>query len=402
MNTFSKKIALTTMAITTVAGASVMTMDKAEAKTSKYVVKSGDSLSGISYKKGVSVGNIKKWNKLKTDMIWVGQELTVSKKKSEIKKPNKKPAKKPSKKPVSTHTTTSKGSTGYYTVQSGDSLSLIGQKFGMYVSDLKNLNKLTNDTLMVGQKLKVKKSANKKPKAQSKPKPSVQNKPSKTKPVSKPSNKKTHTVQSGESLSLIASKYGTSVSIIKSLNNMKSDMIWVGQVLKVSGKASQGSTNSHTNSNNNNSSNNNFNQSYIDLIDKSNIVSSITHTKTNGYSKRIINEGKKYLGVPYVWGGSSTTALDCSGFVYRVLNESGIAVPRTTSRGFYSMATKIKPSQVQVGDLVFFAEDGITITHISIYMGDGNLIHASGDRVNIQKLNNTYWNKRVVGYGRIR
>lgn len=132
----------------------------------------------------------------------------------------------------------------------------------------------------------------------------------------------------------------------------------------------------------------------------SKVSNSVNYTSLND---RIINEGKKFLGVKYVWGASANTGMDCSGFVYRTLNAAGIKVPRYDSRQFYAHSQKISKSQLQKGDLVYFATGGGTrISHIAIYMGNGKLIHAYGKGVQISPLNNGYWNKLVVGYGRIK
>lgn len=366
-----------TIIVTGIAG-SLVFGDIASAKTSStYTVKAGDYLYGIALKNGLTLKELKNINGLKSDVIYIGQTLKLKKNSKSITSKTK----------SSTTKTTSvkKETTSTYTVKSGDSLSSIGYKYNMYVSDLKSINKLKSDVIYVGQKLKIKKSTAVK---------STTTKKVTTKTTTKVSNSvKTYTVKSGDSLSTISIKYNVSVSSIKSWNKLTSDMIYIGQKLSINGKNQTSTTSVNSTPSN---------KGYVNGINTANIIQSITHTSKNSYSNKIINQGLKYLGVPYVWGGSSPNALDCSGFVYRVYNEVGIPVPRTTSRGFYAMAKKISPSNVQVGDLVFFAEDGNTITHISIYYGNGQLLHASGDRVNIQKMNNTYWNKRVVGYGRIR
>lgn len=90
----------------------------------------------------------------------------------------------------------------------------------------------------------------------------------------------------------------------------------------------------------------------------------------------IIDLARQFLGVPYVWGGSSPNGFDCSGFVQYVYAQKGIHLPRTAD----IQATAGRPvakSDLQPGDLVFFAGDYVNISHVGIYVGDGKMIHAS-------------------------
>lgn len=90
----------------------------------------------------------------------------------------------------------------------------------------------------------------------------------------------------------------------------------------------------------------------------------------------IIDLAQQFLGVPYVWGGSSPNGFDCSGFVQYVYAQKGIQLPRTAD----IQATAGRPvskAELQPGDLVFFAGDYVNISHVGIYVGNGQMIHAS-------------------------
>lgn len=364
-------------------------------KQSSYKVISGDTLSGIAYKHGTTVDKIKQLNKMINNNIYVGQSLKLSNTTAKTVTTKKVSVKKVAVKKVSVKKVTNvTGNKSIYTVASGDSLSGIANKYKTTVANIKTKNNLKSDVIYVGQKLSLNSKTAIKETTVSKPKTTT------IKKVSNSVSTKTYTVQSGDYLSKIANLYNTTVSHLQELNNLQSTNIYVGQKLKVSGKATVQKTQetSKPTSTSSNPTNNN-----VQLVSNpTHLIESILTSTKNNLSNSIIKKAESYLGVPYVWGGSSDNGLDCSGLVYKVYNAVGIPVPRTTSRGFYAMATKIAPSQVAIGDLVFFAEDGVNISHISIYYGNGYLIHASGDRVNVQKLNNTYWNKRIVGYGRIR
>lgn len=148
-----------------------------------YTVKKGDSLWKIANKYNTTVEKLKSANNLKTNTLSVGQKLVI-----------------PS-------ISVSPEVSDTYIVQKGDSLWSIANKFNMTVSELKNLNNLTNNLLSIGQVLKIKDSSN--------------------------NGKITYTVQKGDSLWVIANKYGITTEELKSYNNLKSNLLSIGQVLKI-------------------------------------------------------------------------------------------------------------------------------------------------------------------------
>ena len=97
----------------------------------------------------------------------------------------------------------------------------------------------------------------------------------------------------------------------------------------------------------------------------------------------IADTAQQYLGTPYVWGGESVDegGMDCSGFVYNALNGAGYKVGRTTAQGYRSYGTSVSKSEMQPGDLVFFGKND-NASHIGIYLGNGQMIHSSGDSNN--------------------
>ena len=117
----------------------------------------------------------------------------------------------------------------------------------------------------------------------------------------------------------------------------------------------------------------------------------------------MLEEAEKYLGTPYVWGGSSPeTGFDCSGYVCWVLNQSGWDVGRTTANGLWQQATKISETEAKPGDLVFFegTYDTPGASHVGIYVGDGMMISA-GDPIKYSNIHSSYWDKHLLGFGRI-
>ena len=115
----------------------------------------------------------------------------------------------------------------------------------------------------------------------------------------------------------------------------------------------------------------------------------------------LITEAEKYLGFPYVWGGSSpSTSFDCSGFVSYVLTNSGLCdTGRLGAQGLYNMSTPV--SEPRPGDLVFFVGtyDTPGVSHVGFYVGDGMLLHC-GDPIQYTSLNSNYWQSHLYAYGR--
>ena len=116
----------------------------------------------------------------------------------------------------------------------------------------------------------------------------------------------------------------------------------------------------------------------------------------------ILATAKTYLGVPYVWGGSTPSGFDCSGYVQYVFAKHGISLPRT-SKQQWSVGTAVSKSNLVPGDLVFFANTYTSgISHLGIYMGGGQFIHASSSKgVIISELSNSYWASHYYGAKRI-
>ena len=120
----------------------------------------------------------------------------------------------------------------------------------------------------------------------------------------------------------------------------------------------------------------------------------------------MLNEAQKYLGYPYVWGGSSpSTSFDCSGFVSWVINHSGWDVGRLGAQGLYNICTPVSMENAQPGDLIFFwhtydAPNPNGVTHVGIYVGNGQMIHC-GDPISYANINSSYWQQHYYGMGRL-
>lgn len=119
----------------------------------------------------------------------------------------------------------------------------------------------------------------------------------------------------------------------------------------------------------------------------------------------LIAEAEKYLGYPYVWGGSSpSTSFDCSGFVCWVYTHSGVYnLPRTTATGIYNQCAIVSPSEARPGDCIFFTGTYASagpVSHIGIYVGNGMMIHC-GDPIKYANINTNYWQQHFYAFGRL-
>lgn len=381
--------------------------------SSVYTVKSGDSLWLIANEFKMTVQELKKLNGLSSDLIRAGQKLkvsgTVSSSSSSSKKSN------------SNKSSSSSSSTGTYKVQLGDSLWKIANKVNMSIAELKVLNNLKSDTIYVNQVLKTKSSGSD---TSSKDTSSKSNQTSAT---------TKYTVKSGDSLWKIANNYNLTVQQIRNINNLKSDVLYVGQVLKLTGKASSGSSSSSSSSSNASSGTTTtytvksgdslwviaqkFNVTAQQIREKNNLKTDVlqvgqklvisgkassssssgSSNNTSSTSAKIntmISAAKAQLGVPYRWGGTTPSGFDCSGFIYYVLNKV-TSVSRLTAAGYWNTMKSV--SQPAVGDFVFFSTYKAGPSHVGIYLGNGEFINANDSGVVISNMNNSYWKQRYLG-----
>ena len=302
----------------------------ASAHEKSHTVQTGDSLWKLSQTYNVAINDIKSWNKLSSNTIYVNQQLSVIA-------------------PHSHTTTSSTNSVSTYTVKSGDTLWGISKSYGLTITELKSLNGLKTDSIYPGQRLNVSGSAS----------------------VAAASS--TYTVRSGDNLTTIAARYNISLSYLKSINNLNSDVIYPGQVLKLSGTGTTTATTT-----------------------VSNTSAPVTSTySTASKVTALITEAKKYIGVPYVWAGSTPSGFDCSGYLNYVYGKVGVSIPRTVE----TIWNATKPvSSLQAGDLVFFETYKTGPSHAGIYLGNNKFIHAGTSRgVEISDMNNTYWKPRYLG-----
>ncbi len=366
----------------------------ASAQEPTYTVHPGDSLWKISNVNHVSINQLKDWNHLSSDTIYVNQKLSLT-----------------------------------YTVKSGDSLWVIAKSYGTSVSDLKNLNGLTSDFIRIGQQLKISST------------------PALTSTTT--SNNTSYIVQKGDSLSVIGARFNQSVSRLKSMNQLTTDTIYAGQKLIV---RSAGSNAVMTTEKPIAKSDSTAVEKPATPSDSAAVEKPATPSDSTAVEKpatpsdstavekpatpsdstavekpaapsdstavekpaapsnsaavakspatatstvqTIIDEAKKYIGSPYRWGGNTPAGFDCSGFTKYVFDKHGVSLPRTAASQWDATTPVNSPS---VGDLVFFETYKVGPSHVGIYLGNNKFISAASSGVTISDMTSSYWKTRYLG-----
>lgn len=125
----------------------------------------------------------------------------------------------------------------------------------------------------------------------------------------------------------------------------------------------------------------------------------LSNQKEDKSLSKAVEYGSKYIGIPYKFGGIKKDGFDCSGFTQYIYKSLKKDIPRTASKQ-YESSSKISKNKANPGDLVFFSNDGKKVTHVAIYAGGDKILHASTSKgVKIGKINDGYWNKRLIGFG---
>ncbi|WP_462137961.1 C40 family peptidase [Candidatus Mycalebacterium sp.] len=281
-----------------------------------------------------------------------------------------------------------------YTIMSGDSLNLIARRFGITTDELSSANVIDGGVIYRGNILSI--------------------------PLPSRDVVFLHTVAKGETVSSIASAYGTSVRNIMKLNRMKKDNVFALRKILVNGSPEinsrfvvfrvgsddEGSEISRAFG---------VDEREIEVLNAANadwrqsgshiVVDTFEYSYPARTRDSIIETAKNYLGAPYKYGGNSPeTGIDCSAYVKRVFSYFGANLPRTV-RMMHKHADGrwVNKDSLQKGDLVFFETDRPFPSHIGIYIEDGRFIHASsaGGKVIISDLAKPYYSKAYIGAKRI-
>lgn len=309
-----------------------------------------------------------------------------------------------------------------YVVQKGDTLTKIAKLHNTTVSQLQKWNNLKAESIYVSQKLIVSapKVTTKKPTATTNPIKVTAPKPTTAKPTPvMTSNAVVYNVQPNDNLTKIAKVYSVSVENIKLWNKLTTDAIFVGQSLKIITSAKNSAptapSNGTTSPNNNVPGNVNGEESVEEIgkqqiieanakiaaqLAKEKMITNAPSASRQAIYTKAVELAKSFIGTPYIFGGATPDGFDCSGFVQYVYNTAGYPISRLDSESYFMSSSTIVLTPV-AGDLVFFKNTyKAGISHMGIYIGDGQFIHAGSNGVEMSKLSYNYWDTRFVAFKR--
>jgi len=341
-----------------------------------YLVKKGDTLYSIAKRYEVSIEELKKINNLQDESISIGQILKI-------------PTNKEFYYSQFLNTSENLFSQGnklifYHKVAKGETLYSISKKYGIPIQELKKINNLKSTKLKVGQTIKIYQNLEK-----------VAKKPEEKEFIF-------YEVKEGDTLYTISLRHNVSIDLIKDLNGIKDNVIFVGQKLKIPYNPLEEPFTLENPAIR-------FKEKPKELISQKFSVnflskSFIDEKDENLLKKKFLEISKQFSDYLYKLGGSGNGYLDCSMFVKLVYEELGIDLPRT-SREQFLIGINVKKDELIPGDLVFFSRyrDKDNISHVGIYIGDNKFVHFSSRRrgLSIDSLDEPYFNERFVGAKRI-
>ncbi|MFN3921745.1 MAG: LysM peptidoglycan-binding domain-containing protein [Caldimicrobium sp.] len=349
-----------------------------------------ETLYRISKKYQVSIDEIKKINEISEKNLKVGMELKIPIKGIQALELQGAPTQ------LTQHKKDLEPFTVIHTVKRGDTLKEIARKYNISVKELKKLNHLKSDKLKPGQKLIVK--------IVQEPQSHLQSKQLGN------SNQEVslfHEVKEGETLYRISLMYNVSLEELKRVNNLESNIISVGQRLKIpsSRQLPEKPFVLESPKKTLETKEENLKEKFEkNIFAKSKILtpSMLSKEEEMALRQKFIELSKNLADARYKLGGEGNGYLDCSAFVKLIYEELGIKLPRSSAQQF-QVGVYVEENELIPGDLVFFRTNGNRISHVGIYLGDNRFIHISSSkkRLSIDSLNDPYFRKRYAGAKRV-
>jgi LysM repeat protein len=269
-----------------------------------------------------------------------------------------------------------------YTVKPGDSLYTISRSYGISVESLREANGLTGNDLKPKQVLLI-------------PNP-------KKKPVSRvtqrgSSEAEPYIVKPGESLYTISKRAGLSIDEIKRLNNLRTDRLQAGQRLVIH-KPQE----SRAEEVEEIGDGEEFKENQQAEAENQPVPEPLGKWKDPEERNLFVRVVKNFLGIPYKLGGSTLKGIDCSAFVKKIFEIFNVQLPRT-AREQFRIGKKVGREELEEGDLIFFKTRRANNTHVGIYIGNNQFVHASyrSKEVRVDTLDTPYFNQRFINGVRI-
>lgn len=354
-----KNLLMTALATLSASGALLTT--GASALADSYTVVKNDTLWGLSKKYGVSVSDLKKANGVSGHLIYVGQKLQIPTKSTKATKTAK----------ISTSTSTVDTTSTTHTVVRGDTLWSLAKKYGVSVSTLMKANNLSSSTILIGQSLNLRAGMT----------------TYGVNVVTTGSSSTAASTNTASSTSTTASSQAPKAKKSTTTNTSSNSNTSTSANTQSQSTASNSSASTTTNtntaaSNANTTSSTNTAASSSQAVSQAPTASTSTATTTASASASAITSyALTFLGVPYVWGGTTPSGFDCSGLVQYVYSHFGINLGRTTYTQQYA-GTKISVASAQAGDLYFWGSYG-SAYHVAIALGGGQYVMAPAPGQNV-------------------
>ena len=358
-----KNLLMTALATLSASGALLTT--GASALADSYTVVKNDTLWGLSKKYGVSVSDLKKANGVSGHLIYVGQKLQIPTKSTKATKTAK----------ISTSTSTVDTTSTTHTVVKGDTLWSLAKKYGVSVSTLMKANNLSSSTILIGQSLNLRAGMTTY---------GVNGVTTGSSSTAASTNTASSTSTTASSQAPKAKKNATkakSTTTNTSSNSNTSTSANTQSQSTASNSSASTTTNTNTAASNaNTTSSTNTAASSSQAVSQAPTASTSTSTASASASA-ITSYALTFLGVPYVWGGTTPSGFDCSGLVQYVYSHFGINLGRTTYTQQYA-GTKISVASAQAGDLYFWGSYG-SAYHVAIALGGGQYVMAPAPGQNV-------------------
>lgn len=355
---FMKKKNLLMTALATLSASGALLTTGASALADSYTVVKNDTLWGLSKKYGVSVSDLKKANGVSGHLIYVGQKLQIPTKSTKTAK-------------TSTSTSTVDTTSTTHTVVKGDTLWSLAKKYGVSVSTLMKANNLSSSTILIGQSLNLRAGMT----------------AYGVNGVTTGSSSTAASTNTASSTSTTASSQAPKAKKSTTTNTSSNSNTSTSANTQSQSTASNSSASTTTNtntaaSNANTTSSTNTAASSSQAVSQAPTASTSTATTTASASASAITSyALTFLGVPYVWGGTTPSGFDCSGLVQYVYSHFGINLGRTTYTQQYA-GTKISVASAQAGDLYFWGSYG-SAYHVAIALGGGQYVMAPAPGQNV-------------------
>lgn len=374
-----KNLLMTTLATLSASGALLTT--GASALADSYTVVKNDTLWGLSKKYGVSVSDLKKANGVSGHLIYVGQKLQIPAKSTKAVKAAK-ATKTTSASTVDTTSTT-------HTVVKGDTLWSLAKKYGVSVKALMKANNLSSSTILIGQSLNLRSGmttygVNGVTTGSSSTAASTNTASSTSTTASSQAPKAKKTTTKAKSTTTNTSSNTNTNTSANTQSQSTASNSSASTTTNTNTAASTANTTSSTNtaaSSTNTASNTNTAASSSQAVSQAPTASTSTTSTASASASAITSYALTFLGVPYVWGGTTPSGFDCSGLVQYVYSHFGINLGRTTYTQQYA-GTKISVASAQAGDLYFWGSYG-SAYHVAIALGGGQYVMAPAPGQNV-------------------